>query len=43
VKWEGWQAHAGVFFAHKRTIAETGETVDIDVRQALPQAPADAF
>ena len=43
VKGEGWQAHAGVFFAHKRTIAETGETVDIDVRQALPQAPADAF
>ncbi len=43
VKWEGWQAHAGVFFAHKRTIAETGETVTIEVRQALPQAPADAF
>ena len=43
VKWEDWQAHAGVFFAHKRTVVETGETVDIQIRQALPQAPADAF
>ncbi len=43
VEWDAWQAHAGVFFAHKRTIVETGETVTLDVRQALPQAPADAF
>ena len=43
VRWEDWQASAGVFFAHKRSIAETGETVDVQIRQALPQAPADAF
>ncbi len=43
VKWDGWQPHGGVYFAHKRTIAETGEVVTVEVRQALPQAPADAF
>jgi len=43
VKWDAWQANSGVFFAHKRTIAETGEAIDVEVRQALPQAPADAF
>jgi hypothetical protein len=43
VTWSCWQAHGGVFFAHKRTIEETGETVDVEVLQALPQAPAGAF
>jgi len=43
VRWDGWQAHAGVFFANKRTIAETSETVTVEIRQTLPQAPADAF
>ncbi len=43
VTWSGWQAHGGVFFAHKRAIAETGETVDVEVMQALPEAPAGAF
>jgi hypothetical protein len=41
--WSEWQAHGGVFFAHKRTIEETGETVEVEVLQALPHAPADAF
>ena len=43
VTWSDWQAHGGVFFAHKRAIAETGETVDVNVLQALPKAPAGAF
>lgn len=43
VTWSDWQAHGGVFFAHKRVIAETGETVDVEVLQALAQAPAGAF
>jgi hypothetical protein len=43
VKWEGWQAHAGVFFAHRRRVAETGETIDVQIHHVLPRAPADAF
>ncbi len=43
VTWSDWRAHGGVYFAHERTIAETGETVDVDVLQALPQPPAGDF
>ncbi|MBZ5590127.1 MAG: hypothetical protein LAO05_16350 [Acidobacteriia bacterium] len=43
VTWDDWRAHGGVFFAHKRTVAETGETVEVEVIQALPEAPANVF
>ena len=43
VAWDDWRAVAGVYFANRRTIAETGETVDVSVLQALPGAPPDAF
>jgi hypothetical protein len=43
VRWEGWQPHAGVMFAHRRTIVETGEKVEVDVKQALPRAPEGVF
>jgi hypothetical protein len=41
--WQDWQKRGGVFFAAKRTIAETGETVTVDVKQAEAAAPANAF
>lgn len=41
--WEDWQERGGVFFARRRTIQETGETITLSVRQALPQTPATAF
>lgn len=42
-RWEEWEKHGGVFFAGKRTIAETGEMVTVDVKQAAANAPPDAF
>ena len=41
--WEDWAASAGVFFARKLVIAETGEVVTVKVARALETAPRDAF
>lgn len=41
--WEDWRPHAGVLFAGKRRILETGETILVDVKRALPQIPPSAF
>lgn len=41
--WGDWQDHGGVLFAGTRRIVETGETIVLNVKQALPQTPATAF
>ena len=41
--WESWRQAGGVYFAQKRTIAETGETVEVNVLRALAGSPPDAF
>ncbi len=41
--WDDWQDHAGVLFAGRRRVVETGETIILAVKQALPQTPATAF
>lgn len=41
--WESWRQAGGVYFAQKRTIAETGETVEVNVLRALAGSPSDAF
>lgn len=43
VDWSDWHQHAGVYFAHVRTIKETGEKVFTTVQQALPSVPPTAF
>jgi hypothetical protein len=43
VTWGEWQKHGGVFFAGKRTIAETGETVAVEVTQAAATPPPGTF
>lgn len=43
VTWGEWKDVNGVLFAQKRQIAETGETVEVNVVRTLGQAPADAF
>ncbi len=43
VLWSDWQEHGGVYFAGKRVIAETGETVDAEVIQAQAQTPPGVF
>lgn len=43
VTWEDWAPTAGVLFARKRVIAQTGETVAVKVMRALDSAPRDAF
>ena len=43
VAWGEWQAHGGVYFAGRRTIAESGETVDVTVLTALAKPPAGIF
>jgi hypothetical protein len=43
VVWSEWRPVAGVYFAHVRTIGETNETVEVDVKRALPQSPPDVF
>jgi hypothetical protein len=43
VTWEAWRQVGGVYFAGKRTIAETGESVEVSVTRVLPSSPADAF
>lgn len=43
VTWSDWRQAAGVFFAHGRTIAETGETVEVTVKRAQAQIPPDVF
>jgi hypothetical protein len=43
VTWESWKQVGGVYFAQKRTIAETGEVVEVNVLRVLPSSPADAF
>ena len=42
-RWDDWQEHAGLFFAGRRSIVETGETIYLVVKQVLAQAPATAF
>lgn len=41
--WDDWQEHAGVFFAGRRSIIETGETIILVVKRVLPQVPPTAF
>jgi len=41
--WEDWRPNGGVLFAAKHTIVETGQTVDVAVYKAQPEAPRDAF
>ncbi|MFH1176106.1 MAG: hypothetical protein V1750_01770 [Acidobacteriota bacterium] len=41
--WQEWENHAGVFFARRRVILETGETLDLRVLKALAATPVDAF
>jgi|GEM_PF-1089024 hypothetical protein len=41
--WEDWQVHGGVYFAGRRRILETGETIILSVKQVLAQTPATAF
>jgi hypothetical protein len=43
VTWDSWKQVGGVYFAGKRTIAETGEVVEVAVGRVLPSSPADAF
>lgn len=43
VMWEDWQAHGGALFAHRRTLVETKETVEVSILQASASTPADAF
>jgi len=43
VTWSEWRASGGVLFAGRRTIAETSETVTVEVRRALAESPNDAF
>jgi hypothetical protein len=43
VTWDLWKQVGGVYFAGKRTIAETGETVEVAVSRVLPSSPSDAF
>ncbi len=41
--WDDWHAHGGVYFAGRRRILETGETIIVSVKQVLAQTPATAF
>lgn len=43
VTWSDWRVFGGVLFAGRRVIAETGETVTVEVRRALAESPSDAF
>ncbi|MGV8040319.1 MAG: hypothetical protein AB2L07_09640 [Thermoanaerobaculaceae bacterium] len=43
VSWSEWKDVNGVLFSQKRQIAETGETVEVNVVRTLGQAPPDAF
>jgi hypothetical protein len=43
VDWEDWRPDGDVLFAHRRRVEETHEVVEVDVKRALPAAPADAF
>lgn len=43
VTWEDWTTVGGLVFASKRTIAETGEVVLVDVKQVAATAPTDLF
>lgn len=43
VTWGEWKDVGGVLFAQKRQIAETGETVEVNVVRTLGQAPPDVF
>lgn len=43
VIWEGWQDVGGLSFASKRTLAETGEVVLVDVKQVSAAAPGGLF
>jgi hypothetical protein len=43
VGWDDWQAVGGVYFARAHSIAETGEAVEVNVTQALPEPPKGAF
>jgi len=43
VTWGEWKEVNGVLFAQRREIAETGETVEVNVVKTARQAPPDAF
>jgi len=43
VDWWDWQQHGGVYFAQKRAIRETGETILVKIVRAQASPPADAF
>ncbi len=43
VDWSDWQQHGGVYFAGKRSLRETGETIEVRIVRAQPTPPADAF
>ena len=43
IRWEDWKQFGGVYFALKRTIEETQETVNVTVDQVAETAPAGTF
>jgi hypothetical protein len=43
VVWSDWAATGGVFFAHRRTDAQIGQTVEVKILRVLPAAPPGVF
>jgi len=43
VTWDNWQPVGAIYFARAHSIAETGENVEVNVLEALPEPPKGAF